>query len=219
MTIKETVYRYGLSTIGLSLVAMGIVFSVKANLGISVLNAPGYAISARFPALSLGFTNTAFFMLCVVFQIILLRRKFKLIDLLQLPANILLGFLIDGFNLLFEKLSLTPEGLQGRIVFLVLAIFIQALGISLEVGSKAWMLPADMTVKAIGTTFGGQFSNNKIKMDCTVLVLSVLLCLVFFGNILGPAGTPIIGWGTLVLAVFIGLAMKLTDPLVAKITG
>ena len=218
MNSKNLLFRYSFATLGLCLVALGIVFSVKANLGISVLNAPGYAISAR-TGIPLGITNTSFFMLCVLFQFIILGRRFKLIDLLQVLANALLGLMIDLFNLLFDAINFTPGGIAGVIIFVLLSIVIQALGISMEVKSGAWMLPADMTVRAIGIAWGGEFSDNKIKMDCTILVIAALMCWAFFGNILGPSGQPIIGWGTLILAVFIGLCMKITTPLVEKMFG
>lgn len=216
MTTKDFIIRYSFSTVGICLVAIGIVFSVHANLGISVLNAPAYAFSAKFPAISLGVANFSFFMLCILFQFIILRKKFRPIDLQQILANFALGVFIDLFDKLFRTTGFIPAEVSGQIIFLVLSIVINAIGISMEVFSGAWMLPADMTVKSLCTAFGGEFSNNKIKMDCTILVLSLVLCLIFFGNLLGPAETPIIGWGTLVLAIFVGLCMKLTDPLAKK---
>ncbi len=215
MNCKSTFFRYGFATLGLCLVALGIVFSVKANLGISVLNAPAYAINAR-TGCPLGIANTSFFMLCVLFQFIIIGKRFKAIDLLQILANALLGLMIDVFSILFNAINLTPEGTVGIIIFIVLSIVIQALGISMEVESGAWMLPADMTVRAIGMAWGGEFSNNKIRMDCSILIIAALMCWIFFGNILGPSDQPIIGWGTLILAIFIGLCMKITTPMVEK---
>lgn len=219
MTVKDFILRYSLSTAGICLVAIGIVFSVHANLGISVLNAPAYAFSAKYPAISLGTANFSFFMLCVLFQFIILGKRFKVLDLQQILANFALGLFIDLFNRLFISAGFIPGTVGGQTLFLVLSLIITALGISVEVICGAWMLPADMTVSALCTAFGGKFSNNKVIMDCTILVISAILCLCFFGNILGPAGTPIIGWGTLALAVFTGLCMKLTDPAARKTIG
>ncbi len=216
MKFKDIVIRYGFATMGLCLVAMGIVLSVEANCGISVLNAPGYAISAK-TGLPLGFTCFAFFMLCVVFQWIILGKRFQVIDLLQVAANSVLGFMIDFFTFLFEALAFTPGSIWGVVLFIGLSIVFQAFGISMEVVSQAWMLPSDMTVRAIGMAWGGKFSDNKIKMDCTILVIAILLCLIFFGNIFGPKDQPIIGWGTLILAITIGLFMKISTPAVRRI--
>lgn len=218
MKTKDILIRYTFATAGFFFVALGIAFSVKANLGISVLNAPPYAVTCKFPQLSLGLTNFVFFVLCMVFQMIILRKKFKKMDLLQLVANFILGFFINICVALVSGINILPEGNLQVAMLIVLSIIISALGISMEVVAGAWMLPADMTVRAIGLAFGGKFSNNKIIMDCTVLAIGIVLCWVFFGNPLGPQGTPIIGWGTLILAIFIGLCMKITTPLLKKIS-
>ena len=54
-------------------------------------------------------------------------------------------------------------------------------------------------------------------MDCLMLALGALLCLWFFdGRPLGPEGKPIIGWGTVIMALSIGLRMKLTTPVIKR---
>ncbi len=217
MTLKDILIRYSFSTIGFFLVAVGIVLSVQANIGISVLNAPAYAVSTKFPELSLGLTNFIFFMLCVVFQIIILRKRFKATDLLQIPANFLLGYFINACTLLLSFLQNIPESHLKTAMLVISSVVISALGISMEVVAGAWMLPADMTVRSLGIAFGGKFSDNKIKMDCTILLIGCALSLIFFKRILGPEETPTIGWGTLIYAIFIGLTMKITTPLLQKI--
>ena len=74
-----------------------------------------------------------------------------------------------------------------------------------------------MTVRAFSIITKGKFSSVKIGVDCSILLLSCIFCLIFFGNILGPSDTPIIGWGTLFMAVAIGLCMKVTTPLLQRI--
>ena len=105
-----------------------------------------------------------------------------------------------------------------QFVFIVLACVITAFGISMEVAAQAWMLPAEMTVSAFTRRFGGKFDTNKVIMDCLMLLLGALLCLWFFdGRPFGPEGKPIIGWGTLIMAVCIGLMMKGSSPLIDKL--
>ena len=47
--------------------------------------------------------------------------------------------------------------------------------------------------------------------------VAALLSLLFFGSVLGDGTSNVIGFGTLILAIFIGLLMKLTDPLIAAV--
>ncbi|MGN1226750.1 MAG: YitT family protein [Candidatus Cryptobacteroides sp.] len=213
----ETSLRYLLSTLGIFLVAIGIALSVYANLGINCLNATAYAFNIKYPSLSLGFYNFAFFTLCMLLQMAVLGRRFKAIDLLQLPANFLLSWFINLSMALCAALGLSADTLASQAILLVSSCILTAFGISLEVLSKAWMLPADMTVRAFSIITKGKFSTVKIGVDCSILLISCIVCLIFFGNILGPSQTPIIGWGTLFMAVSIGLCMKLTTPLLQKI--
>lgn len=244
--IGKSVLRYIISTFGIFLVAFGIVLSVNANLGINGLNATPYAFSVKYPIFTLGLYNILFFTVCMLVQLLVLGRRFKWIDLLQVPANFLLGIFINWCAPLCLSLGLVlPAGPEAEICaastevlgenlaagaasgssstvliqigLLVLACIISAIGISLEVSAKAWMLPADMTVRAFAIATKGKFSTVKIFVDCSILLISLIVCLLFFGNLLGPKETPIIGWGTLALAVCIGLCMKLTQPLTDRL--
>ena len=150
-------------------------------------------------------------------QLAVLRKEFKWIDLLQLVANALLGYLVDIFVWALNHLGMVPGTLELRFFYILVSCIVTAFGVSVEVAAKAWMLPAEMTVNAFTRAFGGKFGNNKVIMDCTLLVISCILCLVFWKNLLGPSEQPILGIGTLVSAVAVGLMMRVTDPLVAKI--
>ena len=214
LNIKDILARYSMSTIGLAFVALGIAFAVQSNLGVSALNGVQYACAVKYPRFSFGDFNFALFSLLILVQLAVLRKEFKLVDLLQLVANALLGYMADNFVWTLNYLELVPDTLGLRFLFIVISCALTAFGVSVEVASRAWMLPAEMTVNAFTRAFGGKFGNNKVIMDCTLLVISGILCLIFFGNILGPAAQPILGWGTLISAVAVGLLMRLTDPLV-----
>lgn len=216
MRIKEILPRYLSSTAGLAFIALGIAFSVKSNLGVSALNSVQYALAVKFPRFSFGDYNFGLFSLFILIQLALLRKEFKLIDLLQLVANFLLSYMVDFFNWTLDSLGWIPETLTMRYVFIALCCVLTAFGISIEVASKAWLLPAEMTVYAATKTLGGKFSTNKMIMDSTLVVIAIILCVVWFQSWLGPAAQPILGWGTVISAIAIGLIMKLTDPLVAK---
>ena len=139
-------------------------------------------------------------------------------DLLQFVANALLSLMIDGSLWVLQACGIVPGNLVMQFVFIVLACLITAVGISMEVTAQAWMLPAEMTVSAFTRKFGGKFGTNKVIMDCAMILLGAVLCFFLFeGRILGPQGTPIIGWGTVIMAVAVGLMMKLSSPLTDKL--
>ncbi len=216
INVKDILARYSTATVGLLFIALGIAFSVKSNLGVSALNSVQYAFAVKYPRFSFGDYNFGLFSLFIFVQLALLRRKFKLIDLLQLVANFILSYMVDNFNRLFDHFGWIPQSLEMRYLFILLCCIFTALGISIEVAAGAWMLPAEMTVNAFTRTLGGKFRNNKVLMDSSLVAVAIVLCIVWFNSWLGPEGQPILGWGTVISAVLIGIIMKLTDPLINK---
>lgn len=209
--------RYTISTIGMFLVAVGVVLGAYAQLGISGINAPAYAFEAKFGTFSFGTYNIAFFVLCMFVQMLILGKKFKAIDLLQMPANFLLGFFFDICMKIFAFLNGLP--VLGQYSLLLASCVVTALGISLEVSANAWMLPADITVRAFAIATKKNYDKVKLVFDCSLLGLSALLCFIFFGNILGPEGKAIIGIGTVIASVLVGPIIKFFLPITDKIVG
>ena len=218
MSRKELISRYIFSTFGMLLVAVGIALSIVANLGTSPLNVASYAMSEGVAMISIGMANFIVYAVFVLLQFIVLGKEFKAADLLQLVANAILSLMIDGSLWLLGVCGITPSNDTMQYIFIVLACIITAFGISMEVVSNAWMLPAEMTVSAFTRRFGGRFGTNKVIMDCTMILIGAVMCFFFFeGHILGPQGTPIIGWGTVIMAVAVGFMMKLSSPLTDKL--
>jgi len=227
---QDLLARYGLASVGLLFVALGVALSILSNLGTAPLSCPAYVLNLRFPGLSVGtFTllvNTSF----ILVQLLLWRKEFKARYLMQIVASALFGYLIDGC--LWALAWLHPASFAARVGLTLLAALVTAFGVSIEVAADAWMLSAEMTVYAWSQTFRRAFSRVKIGMDSLMVILSAVLAWVFFANPFGagPAGsaadvllarTPgiVIGLGTLLLAILPGLLMHLTDPFVAWLRG
>lgn len=220
--------RYAVSTAGIFLVAFSISLLVRCNLGVNTLSGPAYVLSLSFPdTLTLGqyavLVNCTF----IFIQLALLRRRFKPMYLLQIAASFVLGCFIDMTGFMLSWLS--PANLVERVVLLFLGCAISALGVSLEVVSDSWMLSAEMTAEAVSIVSGLKFRDVKVAMDCTILVITVGLCLVFFGNPLCAgeftgvwdaltAKTPgaVVGIGTIAAAALIGYLMRFTDPIAER---
>lgn len=213
--MADWIKRYLVSTLGLVLMALGVAFAVKSNLGVSALTAPQYVLALKFPQLTIGFYNITLYILLVFVQLAYLKKSFKLIDLLQFVANTIFGVMIDVFLWMLSPIAV--NGITMQIVLIVLCCLVSALAVSLEVIADAWMLPAEMTVRARVKTKGGNFGHCKVAMDCIILLVGVVGCLIFWGNPFGPSGSPVIGFGTIICAVAVGWLMRFTDPLVAKL--
>ena len=80
--------RYIIFLIGLFINSLGVSLITKAALGTSPISSIPYVLSLIFP-FTLGQFTIYFSVLLVVLQLLILRRKFKIEHLLQIPISII----------------------------------------------------------------------------------------------------------------------------------
>ncbi|MCD8220331.1 MAG: DUF6198 family protein [Ruminococcus sp.] len=127
-------------------------------------------MSIQFDALSLG--NWLILWNCVLIlgQILLLRKKFQWIQLLQVPLSFLFGWFTDfGVWLLsfFE-----PQQYWQRLGLVLAGTIVLAFGISLSVIANVIMNSDEAFVKAISNTTHREFGNVKILFDVSCIALN-----------------------------------------------
>ena len=145
----------------------------------------------------------------IVLQILLLRSRFKLEHLMQIPAAIVFGLLTDASIWAFSWISAGTYAMQ--LILMALSIVITALGISLEVKGNAWMLAGEMTDAAIADFMGIKFRNAKIGFDIFLVVAAAAIAWFCFSNVLGNGEENVIREGTVMSALLTGICMKFTD--------
>ena len=91
---KEKLWRYGIYSIGLITLALGVTLNTKAGLGISPVTAVPYSIAHAF---NISFAVTVFLVYAVmlVIQFVLkgTRREWK--DLLQIPFSFVFSAFLE----------------------------------------------------------------------------------------------------------------------------
>lgn len=75
---------------GLIVMTLGVVISVKSDLGVTPISSIPYTMTVVW-GMDLGIATMLFSVFMVLLQIVILRKKFKIINLLQLPIGILFG--------------------------------------------------------------------------------------------------------------------------------
>lgn len=179
--------------VGMNVLAIGIILNTKSLLGVGLINTLPYAL-ANILSVSLGTMTTMVYLVFIIIQLILLK-KFDLQVIIQLPFSFIFGYLIDFYDLFF---SYEPTAFYMQIVILIIAIVLTALGAFLMVLGDIVLNPADGLVHTIGKVTNKDFGFVKNIADLVFIVLTVVICLVTKGYILG------IGIGTVVSAIFIG---------------
>ena len=98
-----------------------------------------------------------------------------------------------------------------RVVMTLVGCILIAIGLALYVPANLFPMPSEGFMKTVSDVYKCNFSNIKIIFDCTVVAISAALCLIFtksFGSI---------GFGTVFLAIFVGIINKLVVKLFKKI--
>ncbi len=134
-------------------------------------------------------------------QILILRKDFKLIQLLQIPLSFVFGYFTD-FGM--WCVSFIPANSYIiRLILVICGIIILGFGISLSVIANVIMNSGEAFVKAMSDKSKQNFSNVKIGFDVLCVILSIILSLLFFsGNIVGTRE------GTIISAFLTGIVVK-----------
>lgn len=201
MSKHEIFKRYVLFIISLFFAAMGVAFTKHAELGVSPISAVANVLSCKLTFFSLGTWLIIWNCVMIIGQIILLGKKFQLIQLLQVPLSFLFGWFTDlgmeivsqiSINLYIERISLVIAG-----------IIILAFGISLSVTANVIMNSGEAFVKAVSDTIKKKFGNVKIFFDVCCVIIALILSIAFFHfKIVG------IREGTIISALFTGVVVK-----------
>lgn len=201
MSKKETVKRYILFIISLFFAALGVAFTKHGELGVSPISSVANVLSYKFTALSMGSWLIIWNCILILGQIVILRKNFKLIQLLQVPLSFLFGWFTDFGLWIVSHIQINAY--YTRLVMIVAGIVILGFGISLAVIANVIMNSGEAFVKAISDTIHKEFGDVKIIFDISCVILAVILSLILFNmTIVGTRE------GTIISAIFTGMTVK-----------
>ena len=211
-TPAQFVIRILIYCLGLMSLAFGVAFSVNSNLGVSPVNSLPYVIS-RILNVQMGTCVTAVFCFYILLQILILRRKFNPVNLLQIVFSTIFGYFVD-----FAKMVLGDFAIPtyfGQLTMLAISIPLIALGIVLYMDAQLVPMPMEGLSSCLAEKFGMSFPNMKTIIDCLVVGIGLILCFVFLGGLDG------LREGTIITAVVTGKVIaifkKPLSPILKKI--
>lgn len=207
--VVEMILRYLVLILGLLLTGIGVAFTKRSDLGVTPISSASNVVSIRFTFFTVGTWLIVWNCLLIIGQIIILRRKFKIYQLLQIPLSFLFGWFTD-FGMWIVSFIPVPN-YPVRLVLLFIGIVILALGVTLVVLADVVMNSGEAFVKALSDTLNKEFGNVKVVFDSSCVVLSVILSLILFkGVIVG------VREGTIISAVVLGFVVKFITRFIRK---
>ena len=192
--------RWLMFSVGVVFTALGIGIMTIAGVGTSPISSIPNVLSLIFPP-SIGVFSFSFNMLLILFQAILLGRRFPKIWLLQIPFTLVFSAIIDLTVSLLRPAA--PQSYPFQLLVLLLGIAVLALGVTIQVFANVLMLPGEATVQAVSLRFGLRFGNAKVATDAVLTAIAAAISLAAFHGLNG------VREGTILAAILTGQVVKL----------
>lgn len=192
--------RYLLLLIGLSIMAFGVAFSIKASLGTSPISSVPYVVSL-FAPLTVGTATIIMHCVFIALQILILRGDYHPIQLMQLPVAVFFGYLTDFGVWAVQGINCDAYWQQWLVC--LAGTLLVAVGVSLEVKAGVVVLAGEGVVLAICQVLPKiKFGYMKVGFDVTLVVTACILSFAFTGRLQG------VREGTVAAALLVGLIAK-----------
>lgn len=192
--------RYLLLLAGLSIMAFGVAFSIKASLGTSPISSVPFVVSL-FTPLTVGTATITMHCVFILMQILILRKDYHLIQLMQLPVAFFFGYLTDFGVWAVQGISCNTYWQQW--IVCLIGILLVAVGVSFEVKAGVVVLAGEGVVLAVCKVLPKiKFGYMKVGFDVTLVVIACILSFVFTGHLQG------VREGTVAAALLVGLIAK-----------
>lgn len=186
---------------GLAVMAFGVAFSIRADLGTSPISSVPAAVSA-FTPLTVGTATIIMHCVFIALQILILRRRYQPIQLMQLPVAVVFGYLTDFA--VWALRDVTYSAYWQQWLLCIVGILLVALGVRFEVTAGVVVLAGEGLVLAICEAAPRlHFSYMKVAFDVTLVVIACVLSLIFLHRLSG------VREGTVAAAVCVGLVSRL----------
>lgn len=195
--MKNLKVRVPMYFIGLFIMTIGIAISVKSNLGVSPVSSIPYTMTCVW-GIEMGKATILFHAVLVLIQILLLRKKFKAVNLLQVVVGIVFGYFTTFCNYCVSFLP-TIDNLAVRICMMLISTGIIAVGIFLYLPADLIPLAGEGVMQAVSDVTKIEFPKVKVGFDCTMVEVSAITCIIMI------RGLGSVGIGTVIAAFLVGI--------------
>ena len=202
---KKTGIRLVFYFTGFLIMTLGVAVSIKSGLGVSPISSVPYTITVVF-GMEMGLATMLFSVCAALLEIPILRKKYKLSNLLQISVSVVFGvFMTTCVNLV--GVIPNPVNFAVRLILMLISTVIVAIGVFLYLSAGYIPLPTEGVLLAIAEVTNTKFASLKVIGDVTMVTVSLTTCLIA----LGTFGS--IGLGTVVSALLVGTEVKLLTKL------
>lgn len=205
-------WQHVLLLMSMFFMTFGVALCVRSGLGSGVISAIPMAFSLAgeeglAPALSIGGYTNIMNVILVICQILVLRRRFEVIQFLQLVVGFLFGAMLD-INMYITSLFSDYSGITSQIIAQLAGCTILGTAVAAEIRCGSVTMPGEGIQIAISRVTGWAFPKVKMLVD-TMLALTAAACGIYF---FGSWPWTVVGPGTLFAMFYVGFVVKLVNP-------
>ncbi len=198
--------------VSLFIMTFGVALCLRSALGSSVISTIPYVMTIAGETgvackWTIGEYTYLMNFILVGLQILILRRRFEWIQLLQLLIGFLFGFMLD-VNMSLTSVFAEVGSMLAKIGLQLAGCVVLGFGITLEIRCGSVTMPGEGVPAALSKAFCWQFAKAKIGVDVALVVIAVVLGFIFFGSWLWQ----VVGPGTLMAMVLVGVLVKFFNP-------
>lgn len=185
---------------GVFIMAFGVSISIRSGLGTTPISSVPYVYNIVFPKLTVGTLTVLLNVFFVFLQILILKRDYQIIQLLQIPVVVVFGWFVD-VHLSWNGSWIPANYLQQWVYCLVSCLFI-AFGIFLQLKAHVSILPGEGLIMAIAKTQRQEFGKIKILFDSLLVVVALISIAISLDRLEG------VREGTVASALLVGFLVQ-----------
>lgn len=170
--MSKNTKRYLLIVLGFMITGCGCALTMKANVGVGAWDALAKT-TYDMTGLAVGTAGIIFNSCCVVGQIVILKKKFKPIQILQVPLSILLGIVVNF--VLYHLLVFPFDSFIGGCIMYFIASTICAFGVSIVMLLDEVTFALEGFCMALTNILPMKFSSIRQAVDIICIIFLVIL--------------------------------------------
>lgn len=203
--------RVTLMVLSMTLVSLSASMTIKAAIGLSPWDAIAQSLS-HISMIKVGTIGMMLNISCVFGQLVLLRKEFPIRQLLQIPASVLIGVLVNFFYYTIFDTLVLPNYLMSTLLFF-LGTFLAAFAVSMVMVVNVVTFPLEAFCMAVALKVGTRFSVIRQSVDILAVILTLSLTFTVDIPLTVREGTII---GMLIFAPLLGIIIKRLQPLIDR---
>ena len=180
---------------------LGVAISVKSDLGVTPISSIPYTMTV-VTGMELGLATMLFSVAVVLLQIVMLRKDYKPVNLLQIPIGVVFGLFLTACGKLMNIFP-DPQNAVLKFALMLFSTVFVAFGVFLYVPTGFVPLAPEGFLVAASKLTKLKFGTVKVICDVAMVIISLVTCLIAI-KFLGSVGV-----GTIVAAILVGTEVKL----------